>query len=337
MRAAVIDSDRTVCLRDLEEPALQPGQARVRVARCGICGTDVRLPEMEDIAPAGTVPGHEIAGEVVETRDCERVKVGSRVAVYPNRSCGMCPACILGEHQFCVNGTLRSLGLGTPGGYAERLVLDEQMLEPADDLDDDTAAFAEPLAVVVHVASRVSVASDTPICVVGAGPLGSLLALYLRALGAERIVMVHPSPPRRKHMQAQGFTVVTDTEALSAVGEALGEAPAVVFECAGTTSAATLAVALVAVHGTVILAGGASVAAPLTPADLLVKEAWVSGSFSCSRDNFATAMRTLRQGDLGALELVTSTIALDQLPAMLEELGSGGSAQMKVVVAPNGP
>ena len=211
------------------------------------------------------------------------------------------------------------------------------MLEPADDLDDDTAAFAEPLAVVVHVASRVSVASDTPICVVGAGPLGSLLALYLRALGAERIVMVHPSPPRRKHMQAQGFTVVTDTEALSAVGEALGEAPAVVFECAGTTSAATLAVALVAVHGTVILAGGASVAAPLTPADLLVKEAWVSGSFSCSRDNFATAMRTLRQGDLGALELVTSTIALDQLPAMLEELGSGGSAQMKVVVAPNGP
>ena len=98
MRAAVIDSDRTVCLRDLEEPALQPGQARVRVARCGICGTDVRLPEMEDIAPAGTVPGHEIAGEVVETRDCERVKVGSRVAVYPNRSCGMCPACILGEH-----------------------------------------------------------------------------------------------------------------------------------------------------------------------------------------------------------------------------------------------
>src|SRR5919198_991194 len=152
MRGVAIGPDRRLVPTELEERPLGPEEVRVRVAFCGICGSDIHL-RASPAVPPGAVMGHEFLGTVSEVG--EHVKgfsSGDRVAVFPFAPCGECPNCRRGDYHVCQQAASNGLGLGiNPGAYAESVVVAQSMLIPLPDaLSLEHGALVEPLAVALH-------------------------------------------------------------------------------------------------------------------------------------------------------------------------------------------
>jgi 2-desacetyl-2-hydroxyethyl bacteriochlorophyllide A dehydrogenase len=169
-------------------PELSPGDARVRVLACGICGTDVHaLRGM--VLPKGARypirPGHEVAGIVEEVDNgTTGVSVGELVALHPIAPCGECAACLAGDDYHCENG--RALGFNAPGGMAEEVVWPADRMIGVNGL---AAAEAALLPDAVATAYRALVAAQLPaggsLCVIGPGGVGTHVLALARALDPE--------------------------------------------------------------------------------------------------------------------------------------------------------
>ena len=185
MKAARFHGPGDIRIDDVPEPTVGPGQVKVDVDWCGICGTD--LHEYLDgpifIPPKGAphpltgeempvVMGHEFAGVVAEVGDgVTTVKEGDRVAVEPYDVCGECAACRAGRYNIC-----RKLGFvgldGQQGGFAERCVVDARWAHPLGDIPTDLGALVEPLAVAYHAVRLSELQPGGTAAVFGSGPIG---------------------------------------------------------------------------------------------------------------------------------------------------------------------
>lgn len=170
----------------------------------------------------------------------------------PFAQCGECELCRSGNEQVCLHAVANGVGLGTgrPGGYAERLLVDAAMLFalPAA-LDERSAALAEPTAVAVHAVAKAELRPGDRVVVLGAGPIGVITALVLRARGFEDVTLVSRNVAQARAAQGLGLATVALDDAHDAAGAGA------VFECAGTPAAASLALDLVGPLGRVILVG----------------------------------------------------------------------------------
>jgi threonine dehydrogenase-like Zn-dependent dehydrogenase len=173
----------------------------VRVASCGICGSDLSYIRLGGLAGPGGAPmclGHEIAGTVDWVgADVTRVRVGERVVVQPG------------------SDDLGRIGNGAPEGGLTPLLLvtdvDRGRLHPVpDDLPLDVAAFAEPLAVGMHAAEQADVRPGDGVCVFGCGPIGLAAIATLVDRGHDRVVAVDLSPARLELARALGAQAAFD-------------------------------------------------------------------------------------------------------------------------------
>src|SRR3712207_6487165 len=176
MQAVVVQEDRALGVAAIDRPEPGPGQVRVQVVACGICGSDLHMRRSPAL-PAGSIMGHEFAGTVDALGDSvEGANVGDRVVIYPTRPTP--------EHDLTAVLTTSIGGPGHPGGYAEWVVVDEDMLWTVpQDLSFEHAALTEPLAVALHGIDIGQLDQGDAAVVIGAGPIGLLVASALRALG----------------------------------------------------------------------------------------------------------------------------------------------------------
>jgi (R,R)-butanediol dehydrogenase / meso-butanediol dehydrogenase / diacetyl reductase len=338
VRMVEVGPDRA--LVTVERPAPEPGtdQVLVEVAYCGICGSDLHFRDVPELFPAGTVPGHELTGRIAALGPGVRGwSVGDRVCVLPFGQCGDCDVCRAGHEQVCPQAIPNGVGLGTgrPGGYAERLVVDETMLFALPDgLDDRAGALVEPLAVAVRAIAKADLDPSEPVAVLGAGSIGLLTGLVLREQGFRRFVVVSRNSARTARATALGLPTLPLDEAERGVAAALEANPACVFECAGTPAAARLAVELVRPLGQVILVGIALEPLDLAAPPLVLREVELRGSLTYRRTDFARAIELLAQGRVSADELITGTAALDEAEAIFRSLVAPGNTHVKVLLSP---
>jgi L-iditol 2-dehydrogenase len=164
VRAVVVGPDGVPALSDVAEPS--GDGALVRVQATGLCGSDI---EKLGRAPAGTVLGHEVAGELAD---------GTRVALVHHLPCGSCARCRAGHESTCERFAAATI---TPGGFAERALATETVDLPPS-LDPVVGSYAEPLACVLRGAERVP---GGRVLIVGQGFVGRLFAAVLRHRGDE--------------------------------------------------------------------------------------------------------------------------------------------------------
>lgn len=177
---AVFAEQKSVVLRDIEAP--DGDGVDLRVAMCGICGSDLHMIEN---GMRGVVVGHEFGGWLAD---------GRLVAVRPTGECGACSHCTRGRHHLCADAMARSYGISMNGGLTKSARVEESRLTvmPEGSRPRD-AALVEPLAVALHGARRAGVPTGGRALVVGAGSIGLLTAAALRAWGVEcDIVARHP-------------------------------------------------------------------------------------------------------------------------------------------------
>ncbi len=199
MRAVVLDADGLPELADLPVPS-GPG-LRVRVRACGLCGSDV---EKLGRAPAGTVLGHEVEGELDD---------GARVTVMHRVPCGTCDRCLAGHPSTCSEFALLRIA---PGGFAEELRATHCVSLP-DALGELAGIWVEPLACVLRAVEHVP---QGRVLVVGCGAIGQLWVQALRRRG-DAVVAVDPRPERLAQAVALGALADSDP-----VGAAVLTAPA---------------------------------------------------------------------------------------------------------------
>lgn len=338
MRAVAIAEDRKLVPTELEERSVGPGEARVKVAFCGICGSDLHL-RASTVVPAGTVLGHEFSGVITEMGDSvEGFTVGQRVAVFPFAPCNECPNCKRGDYHVCQQAAVAGLGLGAnPGGYAESVVVDAWMLIPIpDELSDAHAALVEPLAVALHGLNVGDVGTEDRCVVIGAGPIGVMTAHALRARGVEHVLVVEKNEHRQGRTRSLGFDSVGLENVHERVLEAFsGDLPDAVLECAGNPAAPQLAIELVRARGIIVLLGVLEEPVEISQLVLLVKEAQMRASFAYRREEFQEAIELLVRAALPADRLITRTAPLAQAQAMFERLEDPATQEIKVLLRPD--
>jgi (R,R)-butanediol dehydrogenase / meso-butanediol dehydrogenase / diacetyl reductase len=337
LRAVTIAEDRTLASTELEERPLEVHEARVQVAFCGICGSDIHFRASEAIPP-GTVMGHEFSGVLTEIGGgVEGFTAGDRVAVYPFRACGECPNCRRGDDHVCQQAAVTGLGLGmNPGGFAESVVVDGSMLvRIPDELSFEHGALVEPLAVALHGIDIGEARAGDRCVVIGAGPIGVMTSLGLRARGIEEVLVVERNERRQERMGMLGF----DALGLDGVHDRVlerfgGEAPDVVFECAGNPAAPELAIELVRSCGIVVLLGVLEEPVAISQLVLMIKEAQVRASFAYRRQEFEEAVELLGAARVPGELLITGRAPLEAAQSMFERLENPATDDVKILLEP---
>ncbi|MHB8450108.1 MAG: zinc-dependent alcohol dehydrogenase, partial [Mycobacteriales bacterium] len=223
------------------EPALPgPGWVRVRPRLAGICGSDLATLSgssaryFSALVSFPFVPGHEVVGELLG--DCADLPAGTRVVLDPLLSCAPrglppCPSCAAGDRHQCERVTVGHLAPGlqtgycadTGGGWSDSFVAHRSQLHPVPDpLSDARAVLVEPLACALHVAARAAVPEGARVLVVGAGAVGLLTVLALRAAtGAGPILAVAKHPAQAELARRLGATeVLSPTDVMGGVRRA---------------------------------------------------------------------------------------------------------------------
>jgi 2-desacetyl-2-hydroxyethyl bacteriochlorophyllide A dehydrogenase len=340
MKVARISPERRIEVAEIDEPGVTHGTVKVRVERCGICGTDlVARTSPNPRWAVGSVLGHEIVGTVVEIGEgVSGWKEGDRVALYHGSPCGACEMCTSGRDYLCLDHLDAALGHGVAqGGYAEHIVVGPNLLHRIPDgLSFDQAGITEPLAIAFHGVNKSTAKAGDAVCILGAGPIGAMTAAALKARGVTDIVFVDPNPARRALVAASGYHAV-DLAAVKEKGPAaLGERqPTAIFECTGHVEAAGLAVDLIAYNGRIILQGVPKAPVLISQYSIVQKEVEIVGSASCTQEEMEEAIGHLAAGRVRAEDIVTAVVPLDEADAMFDALLDPAGDQLKVLIAPN--
>ena len=217
MKAIVFTGKNDVAYTELPDPKPGADEIVVQVKASGICHTDFEV--LKDNYGTGAfpvVPGHEYAGVVVDVgSEVIGVATGDRVAVDPNLECGTCRACGRGWAHLCEN--LGAYGVTTHGGFAEFSVVKALAVHPIADMTFLQAALAEPMGCVLNGVDAVHAPWMEEALIFGAGPMGLLMGLALKAEGVAKVAFVDLAESRLDLASSFGFdAVAAGSEALQA-------------------------------------------------------------------------------------------------------------------------
>jgi 2-desacetyl-2-hydroxyethyl bacteriochlorophyllide A dehydrogenase len=334
-RRAAYTRARTIALDDAELAAPGPGQVRIDVAYTGICGTDLHIfhGDMDARVSAPAVLGHEMSGRIAAIgADVEGHRVGDPVTVLPLAWCGTCPACRSGHSHICHN--LVFLGIDAPGSMQSSWTVPASTLvKLPENLPLDHAALVEPTAVAIHDVTRAGLESGEHALVVGAGPIGVLIGLVARRVGAH-VLLVEPDPHRRALAEKLGFRVLdpAGVDVAEEVAEWSGGAgAAVAFEVSGAAAGVTTAVDALATRGRLVQVAIHPHPRPVNLHRFFWRELTLIGARLYGRADFEAAARMLADGEIPAAELISRTEPLERAAEAFSALESG-TGVMKVLI-----
>ena len=234
------------------EPELRPGWVIVRVAQCGICGSDLpRLSSMGSYRHP-MILGHEFSGTVERANAGSAWEPGTRVAILPIIPCGGCRWCNQGEPFLCEN-RYQFIGSRNDGGFAEFCAVPENNLfRLPDSTDISEGSLIEPMLVALNTVRRSGFRAGQTAIVFGAGPIGLLTACWLRVFGASRVTV---SDLRRFSLELAGRCGFDDLYDSSLEDDGVYTGYDHAFEAAGSGKALLSAVERLNVRGTLTVVG----------------------------------------------------------------------------------
>ena len=336
MKAAFILNDHCLEVQDTPQPKPNPTEVLIKVAYCGICGTDLHWLAA-GMLPTGSIIGHEISGIVAEVGS----KVtgwapGDAVAVMPLDPCGHCGPCRRGKSQLCEEIIARSYGLGRlPGGFAQYMVVQPSMLfKVPNDMDMKLAALSEPWAVASHGVNLSNLSKKDDALIMGAGPIGLLTAYALKARGAGKITITEPDSWRAKQAHTIGVDAVIEPSQVNAqlaFDQDNENRPEFIFDCAGTGSSLDEAVGIVRSGGRIVVLGihlGGNIA--FSPLLWLYKEITVSYSLGYSREEFGESVQQLINGAVNPDGVISDVFSLASIDGAFKALNKPGQSKILI-------
>jgi D-arabinitol dehydrogenase (NADP+) len=333
VKAAYYEARHEVAVRDAPDPEPGSKEVLIRVAACGICGTDQHIFHGAVGGPFPLIGGHELVGEVVEVGEeiVEDIRVGQRVAVDPNVSCGSCFFCQRGQVNHCLR--LSVIGVTRDGGFADYVVAPETHVYPVGDMDYEVAAFIEPISCVVYGLKRLRIPVGADALIYGAGPIGLLMLQLVNHGGAGAVTIVDLEQDKLDLARTLGADEVVlagggadaTLRAISPLGFD------VVIDCTGVPAVVEHMFEHVRNEGKLLFFGVNPTEAriSISPFEVYRRDLEVLGTFAL-RYTFHDAMALLRSGTVDVRPLVSDRFPIDAFPEALELAGSGKALKVQI-------
>lgn len=334
MKAVVLEANRVLKYREVEDPQPGPGMVRIRVAVCGICGSDLPRVFNHGARSYPLILGHEFSG-VVDTvgADVASLSAGDHVVAAPLLPCGTCMDCKSGNYSLCKHYSF--IGSRQNGAMADYVIAPVvNVVKIPDSLPMEQAATIEPATVALHAFKVSRFTAGKNVAVIGCGIIGLYAIQWARILGASQVTAIG-----RGQSGLNAALRVGADRAISTAGqsdemlhELIGDGFDYVFECAGADMTIHLAIAAVAKKGTVCLIGTPKHSLSFTVPQwesINRKECWISGSWMSYSapfpgEEWTESIRCMSNGTLYSDPgLVYGVYPMSQAQAAFEAIQSG--------------
>lgn len=344
MQAAVLTGPQQIELKKIPVPELQPGDIEIRVAACGVCGSDIHMWRSGKGWAKGPMPnftmGHEFCG-VVTNPNGSSFKQGDRVVFWANLYCGECDMCRAGQEHLCrqVAGT-NYIGFVCNGAYAEKFVgkAKNAYILP-DAVSDVAAALIDPLMVAYHAVRKAHIRLNDSVLVVGTGIIGTMIGELAKKSGAAYVAMSKRNDRKLAQAKKAGYFDAYFDSHEPDVREKMLRATNggfdVALEVVGTAETLDTCIHAVKPGGRVLLIGNSMTETiPVNINRAVLQEISLLGSVSCTRKEFTDTIALIATGLINPERYVTDVIPLADLQKTFERLISTHDPILKAVVKP---
>lgn len=323
--------------RDVPVPEISEGQALIKIMEIGVCGSDIHVYHGEH--PFTSYPvtqGHEVSGIVEKLGPgVDGLRVGQKVTIQPQVVCGECWPCRNGKYNLCES--LKVMGFQTTGVASEYFAVDAEKVTPLpDEMSLEEGAMIEPLAVAVHAVRRAGDVAGKDICVLGAGPIGILVAQAAKGLGAGRVMVTDVSGLRLEKARECGADIVVNTRERD-FGEAFVEffgpdKADVIYDCAGNDITMGQAIKYARKGSTIILV---AVFAKMASVDLAVlndHELDLNTSMMYRSEDYEKAIELASSGKVRLLPLLSKRFPFREYLEAYKYIDENRESTMKVLI-----
>lgn len=337
MLQQVMTAPGKIEFHEIPVPEIKPNEVLVKIIKIGVCGSDIHVYHGEH--PFTSYPvtqGHEVSGEVVKTGgEVTGLTEGQKITIQPQVVCGECYPCRHGKYNLCEE--LKVMGFQTTGMASHYFAVDAAKVTPLpEEMSFDEGAMIEPLAVAVHAVRRAGDVKGAKIAVLGAGPIGILVAQTAKGLGAESVMITDVSDLRLEKAKECGVDFCVNTRNKD-FGEAMlqnfgPDKADVIYDCAGNNITMGQAVKYARKGSTIILV---AVFADLGQIDLAVlndHELDLNTSMMYRNEDYLDAIRLVNEKKVVLEPLISQHFAFQDYLKAYQYIDENRESTMKVII-----
>jgi len=335
MSAALYRGGKSFELKEIEKPQAESEGVVIKISHCGICGTDLHIfhGKMDQRVDIPQVIGHEASGVIEEIgAGVTDLSIGDKVVVRPLDWCGECPTCQAGNSHICTN--LKFMGIDSEGAFQKYWKVKARTVHKCPpQMSLKLGALIEPLAVACHDVRRGAVKQGDYVAIIGGGPIGLLIAMVVKELGA-KVIISEISEYRLQLAKEMGFETFDPTkgdlvEHVMSVTDNTGAD--VVFEVTATAAGAKLVTELTKPRGKIVLVGIYSEPQPLDLFKFFWRELELLGARVYEKADFDQAVELVSANSLPLEKLISNTYGLSEIQTAFESF-EGNLEAMKVLI-----
>ena len=337
MLQQVMTAPGKIEFREIETPVPRAGEVLIRIMKIGVCGSDIHVWHGKH--PFTSYPvtqGHEVSGEIAALgAGVGNLEVGQKVTIQPQVVCGKCYPCRHGKYNLCE--TLKVMGFQTTGVASEYFAVDAAKVTPLpQEMSFDEGAMIEPLAVAVHAVRKFGDMQGIRVAVLGAGPIGILVAQAAKGMGAESVLITDISDLRLEKARQCGVDFCVNT-CEADFGEALvssfgPDKADVIYDCAGNNVTMGQAIRCARKGSTIILV---AVFAGMAEVDLAVlndHELDLNTTMMYRNEDYLEAIELVRAGKVDLKPLISKHFAFRDYAEAYRYIDENRETTMKVII-----
>ena len=337
MLQQVMVSPGVIEFNQIEKPRPAKGQVLLRMTHIGICGSDIHVYHGKH--PFTSYPitqGHEVAGEVAELGEgVDGLKIGQKATIQPQVVCDKCHPCLSGKYNLCEE--LKVMGFQTTGAASHFFAVDSSKVTALpDEISLAEGSMIEPLAVGVHAVNQAGGAKGKNVIVLGAGPIGNLLAQVARGMGAQKVMITDISDFRLKKAAECNIDICVNTNTMDLAKEIathFGPDKAdVIFECAGNNITIGQAITHARKGSTIVVV---AVFDGLATVDLALandKELCLNNTMMYRNEDYIDAIELVKTKKVKLTPLITRHFPFCEFKSAYEFIDANRETTMKVII-----
>lgn len=337
MLQQVMNAPGEIVFQEIPTPKPRAGEVLIRIEEIGVCGSDIHVYHGKH--PFTSYPvtqGHEVSGRVEALGEgVTGLQAGQKVTIQPQVVCGQCYPCRHGKYNLCEQ--LKVMGFQTTGVASHFFAVEAAKVTPLpEEMSYEEGAMIEPLAVAVHAVRQAGDVRGKGILVLGAGPIGNLVAQTAKGMGAEKVMITDLSDYRLEKAAECGIPCRVNT-GKQELGEAIldyfgPDRADLIYDCAGNDATMGQAIALARKGSEIILV---AVFAGMAKVDLAVlndHELTLGSSMMYRNEDYLEAIRLVQEKKVALAPLVSKRFAFADYKKAYEYIDANRETTMKVLI-----
>ncbi len=340
MLQAVMIKPGIIEFRDVPLPEINAGEVLIEMKRIGVCGSDIHVYHgKHPYTSYPVVQGHEVSGVIVKLgANVTGFQPGDKVTIQPQVFCGRCYSCRHGKYHICDD--LKVMGFQTTGAASEYFaVAAAKVVKLPEEMSFDAGAMIEPLAVAVHALGRAGMSLEgLKVLVLGAGPIGNLVAQAARGMGAAAVMITDVSEYRLGIAESCGIDYCLNPEERQNLGDAItdrfgADKADLILECVGANPTMNQAVEYARKGSSIIVVGVFGERANVDMGLVQDRELQLIGTLMYQERDYLQAIELVKAGKVRLEPLITNHFPFQDYQKAYEFIEERKDRTMKVIIS----